>query len=287
MSQTSSTVPPGLRRLGGTPPLRLYLQQVWDRRQFTWTNAMGELRSQHMDTALGNAWHLLNPLLLIGIYYTVFVLILNATRGVENFIAFLGIGVFVYHWAQKAITGGARTIVSNEGLIRSLQFPRAVLPVSTVVQETLSFVPGLVVMFAIVLLTGEGLSNAWLTLPALFLLQLAFCLGASFLTARAADKFRDTLNILPFLFRLVFYGSGVLYAVDVRFGDFLGNPWVVRFFIANPFYALISLWRDALMTTQHVDNVGWLWVSAVGWSIGLLIVGLLVFRAGEKEYGRG
>jgi teichoic acid transport system permease protein len=287
LSQTQSPVPPGLIRLGGTPPLRVYLGQLWERRQFARENAVGELRAQHMDTALGALWHLLNPVLLVAVYYVVFDLILNATRGVENFIAFLSIGVFVYYWAQKATTGGARTIVSNEGLIRSLQFPRALLPISTVLQETIAFLPGVGVMVAIVLLTGEGVSLAWLMVLPVFVLQFGFVLGAAFLTARAADKFRDTLNLLPFLFRLVFYGSGVLYAVDERFHSAFELWWVEAIFIANPFYCFISLWRDALMTTQEIRHIELMWLSATAWSLGLFLVGLLVFRAGEKDYGRG
>jgi teichoic acid transport system permease protein len=287
VSQTQTPVPPGLVRLGGTPPLRDYLTQLWDRRQFARENALGELRAQHMDTTLGAVWHLLNPILLVTVYYVVFDLILNATRGVENFIAFLSVGIFAYYWAQKAITGGARSIVSNEGLIRSLQFPRALLPISTVMQETIAFLPGVGVMVAIVVLTGEGLSFAWLMVVPVFLLQSAFVLGAAFITARAADTFRDTLNLLPFLFRLVFYGSGVLYAVDQRFHSAFEIWWVEAIFIANPFYCFISLWRDSLMTTQEIRHIELMWLSATAWSIGLLLVGLLIFRAGEKAYGRG
>jgi teichoic acid transport system permease protein len=287
VSQTSPPVPPGLVRLGGTPPLRRYIGLLWERRQFAIANAMGELRTQHLDTTLGNLWHLLNPVLLVGVYFLVFDVILNATRGVENFIGFLTVGIFVYQWSTKAITGGARTITSNEGLIRSLQFPRALLPISTVLQETIAFLPGVALMLIVVLLSGEGISPTWLLAAPVFLLQMAFCLGAAFITARAADKFRDTLNLLPFLFRLVFYGSGILYAVDQRFHSAFENPWVLRVFLANPFYCLVTLWREAFMTSQSAQHVPWMWLSISLWAVGLLVAGLLIFRAGEKEYGRG
>jgi teichoic acid transport system permease protein len=103
-------------------------------------------------------WHLLNPILLIAVYYLVFGVILRIDNEVDNFIAFLGIGIFAYHWSQKTITGGAKAITSNEGLIRSLQFPRALLPLATVVQEVLAFLPGVAVMVAVVLLTGEAMT---------------------------------------------------------------------------------------------------------------------------------
>lgn len=286
MSPGTTSPPPGLVRLGGVPSFRQYVAQLWERRAFAIADAMGELRSQHLNTTLGNVWHLLNPILLIAVYYLVFGILLNTRRGTDNFIGFLAIGVFTYTWAQKMITGGARTIVTNEGLIRSLQFPRALLPVSSVLREAMAFVPGLVVMLLVMLLTGEGITPSWLLILPVAVLQVAFGLGAAFLAARAADRFRDTLNLLPFIFRLGFYGSGVLYAVDERFHDAFQNPWVVRLFLVNPFYCLISLWRSALMTSQDIDRVGVMWLSAAAWAAALLVLGLLVFRRGEKEYGR-
>lgn len=248
---------------------------------------MGELRAQHMNTTLGNLWHLLNPMLLIAVYYLVFGVLLGTRRGSDNFIGFLSIGVFTYQWASKTITGGARTIVSNEGLIRSLQFPRALLPISSALREALTFLPSLGVMVVVMLATGEPVTWGWLLIVPVALLQGCFGLGAGFLAARAADRFRDTLNLLPFVFRLLFYGSGILYAVDERFHGAFENPWVVRAFLANPFYCFVSLWRHAMMSSQSIQHVPAMWLSATLWAVALLLVGLLVFRRGEKEYGRG
>jgi teichoic acid transport system permease protein len=288
VTATPSNVPPGLIPLGANPPLRWYLRSLWDRREFATATAIGELRAQHMDTTLGNVWHLLNPMLLITVYYVVFDVILNVSRGVDNFIAFLSIGVLSYQWAVRSISAGAKSIVGNEGLIRSLQFPRALLPLAATIKETVSFLPGVALMLLVVIATGEGVALSWIMIVPAFALQVAFNLGGGLLLARAADRFRDTVNILPFFFRLVFYGSGVIYAVDTRFFDiFADNPWVVWIFVVNPFYAQLSLWREALMTSQDIQFIGWLWVSAIVWSVVVLLLGAAVFRAGEKEYGRG
>jgi len=287
VSTSSSPLPPGLVRLGGTPPFRDYLAQLWSRREFAHETALGELRAQHMDTTLGAIWHLLNPILQVAIYYLIFGLVLRVDHGVDNFIGYLAVGVFVFHWMNRAITGGASTIAGNEGLIRSLQFPRALLPIATVVRETLAFVPGILVMVVVVLLTGEGITVRWLLVPVAFVLGVLFCLGGAFLTARITDLLRDTQNLLPFVFRLVFYMSGVLYVVDSRFHEAFQHSWVRAAFIANPFYALLSIWRDALMTSQSIGNLTLLWLSAGTWAIVLAVAGLVVFRAGEKDYGRG
>lgn len=276
-------IPPHLRRLGGTPSLRAYLTSIWSRRYFAWSVARGEIRTQHLDTALGNLWHLINPLLLIGVYYLVFGVILETSRGVTNFLAFLGIGIFTFNYTQKAVLSGGRTLASNVGLIRSLQFPRALLPMSSVLRETMAFSSAAVVMIAVVLITGEPITWRWLLVLPAFALTAVFALGFAFIAARLADKFRDLLNVLPFLFRIAFYLSGVLYSVEA----FLDDPVILRIMLANPFYVYVSLPREYLMASLDQEAIGWMWFSGTAWAVGGLLVGLLVFRGGEHEYGRG
>lgn len=285
MADTPPSSPPQLVRLGGTPPLREYLRSLWQRRQFAWSTARGEVQTAHLNTVLGNVWHLLNPLLLIGVYFVVFGLVLETDRGVEDglFLPFLAIGVFTYQFMQKAITAGARTISSNQGLIRSLQFPRALLPISTVLAGTMSYGSAFAVMVAVVLLSGQPLTIDWLLLPLVFAPLLVFTFGGTFVSARLTDKVRDLENILPFLFRLGFYGSGIIWAVD----GYLTNPLYRRLFLANPFYVYVTLVRDLMMVDYTTDYFGWLWLSAYTWAIVAFVVGLLIFRAGEREYGRG
>jgi teichoic acid transport system permease protein len=281
------SVPPQLHPLGLTPSVPEYVASVWRRRRFAIASALGTMRAQHMDTALGNVWHLLNPILLIAVYYLLFDIILDVSRGLDNFLGYLTVGILSFQWSQKTITAGAKVIVSNEGMLRSLQFPRALLPLASVLKETLAFLPGIVLMWLVLLVTGESLTLAWLIIVPAFTLQLAFNLGATLFMARIGDRFHDAANVLPFIFRLAFYGSGVIFAVDARFADIFDRTWVVAIFIANPFYAMLSLWRAALMDSYTVQHLGWIWLSATLWAVFGLLIGLLFFRRGEKEYGRG
>jgi teichoic acid transport system permease protein len=154
---------------------------------------------------------------------------------------------------------------------------------SSVLRETMAFSSAAVVMIAVVLITGEPITWQWLLVLPAFALAAVFSLGFAFIAARLADKFRDLLNVLPFLFRIAFYLSGVLYSVEA----FLDDPVILRVMLANPFYVYVSLPREYLMASLDQDAIGWMWVSATAWAVGGLLVGLLVFRGGEHEYGRG
>src|SRR5665809_10482 len=103
--------------LGRSLPVRVYLRSLWDRRQFAMTVPLGELRAQHMNTVLGNIWHLLNPMLQVGVYFLVFKVLLGTDRGIDNFITYLAIGVFCFGYMQRSITECASSIIKNECLI--------------------------------------------------------------------------------------------------------------------------------------------------------------------------
>ena len=133
----------------------------------------------------------------------------------------------------------------------------------------------------LVVLVDAGLPPAAITLlPIIILLQVVFNLGAGFIVGRLNMMVPDTENILNFLFRLVFYMSGILYSVEV----YVDQEIVRELFALNPFYAYIELNRLALIGTSPGP---WVWVSGIAWAAVLTTAGFEFFRRGELSYGRG
>ncbi len=153
---------------------------------------------------------MLTPLLNIGVYYLIFGLLLNTNRGVPNYIAFLAVGVFIFTFCTTTLTTGARAITGNLGLVRALQFPRAVLPVSTTLVALLRLIYSMAVLIPIVLISGAPLTWRWLELIPAVALQAMFCLGLSFVVARLGARVPDMSEILPFVSRIWMYTSGVM-----------------------------------------------------------------------------
>jgi teichoic acid transport system permease protein len=286
MSAPTSTPPPGLTQLGGRQPLRVYARSIWQRREFAWNIALGNLRAQHMDTLLGGVWHVVNPLMLVGVYYLVFgVIIERAREGVPEglFIPFLAVGIFIYTYVQRSISSGASSIVSNMGLIRSLQFPRALLPLAAVMQQLIAFATTLAVMVVILVAFGEYPTWSWLMLPVVVLVATLFGLGGALITSRLTDQVRDLENVLPYLFRLTFYMSGVLYSVD----RWIEDERLLFLFVLNPFYDIVGIARHYMMPSWSEPMLPWMWLALLSYTVLALVVGFLFFRAGETRYGRG
>ena len=77
-----------------------------------------DIRSQNMDTFLGQFWHIVNPALMVGVYFLIFGVLLDARRGVDNYLGFLVIGVVLFQLTQRIVQDASMTISRNEGLLR-------------------------------------------------------------------------------------------------------------------------------------------------------------------------
>jgi teichoic acid transport system permease protein len=273
--------PTGLSPVDVTVSARPYLGAMWRRRDFAVAMPAETVRAKHQNTLLGNLWHLGNPLLTVGVYLLVFGFVLGVDRGMDNYLLWLTVGVFAYRLTSGCVLGGATSISSNMGLIRAIRFPRALLPVSVIIGELMTFVFELGAVAAVALATGEGVSRRWLALPVVVAIHTMFNLGGAFIAARLNDSFRDMQQIIPFIFRLGQFVSGVMYPV-ARFAE-TDNVWVQRFVAWNPIVYLLDLYRwvflgapiDVALTARTVV------VSAL-----TLVFGFRFFLAAEHRYGR-
>ena len=272
-----------LHPIGLRPSIPAYLRQLWARRFFIIELSRAREQSNNADSRLGQFWTVLNPLLNIAVYFLIFGVLFKANRSVPNYISFLVIGVFIFTYTQSAVLQGARSIASNLGIVRAFHFPRAVLPVSTVVEELFSLAPALVICMAIVLVTGEGITFAWLLMIPALVLQTGFNLGLVFLMARLTERIRDVAQLLPFLLRTWLYLSGVVFPIQTFAQEHKG---LVGFLLSfNPAAVYIELVRDALLTSYSVPPITW--VYAVFWAVLALLTGFIYFWKAEARYGRG
>lgn len=265
------------------PPLRSYVRLLWHRRHFIVAFASARNIATFSEARLGQVWQVLTPLLNAAVYFLVFGLLLKTRGGVPNYTAFLVIGIFIFTYSQRSVMAGSRAISGNLGLIRALHFPRAALPLAFTIIELQQLAVSMVVMAAIVLITGEPLTLQWLLIVPALLLQTMFNIGASLYIARIGARITDIAQLLPFILRTWLYTSGVFYSIS-HFTQ--GAPHAVQTLLnANPGAVYIELVRDALLQ-DHVATPH-AWFYAVFWGITTFVAGFLYFHRAEETYGRG
>lgn len=282
-----STIPSvsseGLVPVGKRTSLRSYLAALWNRRHFIIAESRAKMSSSTRKNLLGQGWMFLNPLLSVLAFWFIFGFILNSSRGIDNFIGYLVIGVFFFRFSGQSMTGGTGSIRSGASMIKGFQFPRAALPISTVVRNFLDFLPSVVVMVILIAVIPPAEVITWrvlLVVPVIFL-QTIFNIGLACFLARLGHKVPDLANFMAIISRFWLYGSGVFFSIEDRLAD---HPVILAAMQFNPMHAYLTLTRNSLL--YGVDSPIWLWFMAVVWGFGLLIVGFLFFWRGEESYGR-
>lgn len=274
----------GLKSINAPQSTREYLTSMWRRWEFALEVPREELRVAHQNTLLGNIWHLFNPILSVAVYYLIFGVIFQVNKGVDNFLIWLSIGIFAFQLTTSTVNRGANSITSNSGLIKAMRFPRALLPVSTTVSTMLTFVIELgVIAGMVILFTDIGVSGRWLMLPVVVAVHTALNLGLVFIAARLNDAFKDVQQIIPFLFRLLRYMSGVMFPVSRIVEAFSDQPVLAALVALNPIARILEMYRWVFLAAPY--EFGSMWVTVAEAAV-ILWFGFRFFRAAEWRYGR-
>jgi teichoic acid transport system permease protein len=259
----------------GLPPMVPYVKELWRRREFAVELSRTNLRAQHFDTAFGQLWLILNPVLL-GFVYFLLVDILHHHKNADQFFAHLLSGLFLYYFIQQSLTQGVRSVVSGGKLILNSAFPRALLPLSAVRTAFLRFLPTMLIYIPVHIITARPVTWQLLwTIP--IVLSLVFLAsGLAMILAAGQVYFRDLDNFLPYFLRIWLYTTPILYyahEVPARY------KWVLD---ANPIGKLFTSWSDVIIEGVAPTYRG----IALGaaWGIGLFIVGSLFFLSREREF---
>ena len=268
--------------LHSRPKLISYLKAVWSRRHFILLYARSQsLRSGH-DTYLGHAWILLTPVLQIAVYGIVFGLILHVSRGMDNFIGFLTIGVIFFGMLRKGLKQGTNLIRSSRNLIGAFSFPRASLVLSTSIKQFIDDIaPALVAIVGALAFQPSSFPGLalLLTLPLFLLLHVMSC-GLTFIVSRLTAFVPDFKGFISTFQRGLFFFSGVFYDVD-RFADV---PILRELMLANPFYQYLKAFRSVILDGQNLSAGHWGYL--ILWSFLLLAGGFAFFWQAEERYAQ-
>jgi teichoic acid transport system permease protein len=305
-----------LRPSSARPSLVSYLGMVWQRRHFILAYATARNVSMYTEARLGQLWQVLTPLLNSAVYYLIFGVLFKANRGIENYTAYLVTGVFIFSFTERSIIVGSGVMRANIALIRALHFPRACLPLAYVLVEFQQLLLSMIVLFAIVLGTGEPLTLYWFLLVPTLFLQAMFNMGAALILARVGAGAQDVSQLVPFLLRVWRYFCGVMYSIASLPATL--PEWAKDVLSVNPAAVYISLTRYAVMSTERVNAPGAkpynlaecnlftskhtpalqaychpsivpseLWLAGLGWAVVTLAIGVVFFWQAETRYGRG
>ncbi|WP_228373698.1 ABC transporter permease [Demequina soli] len=274
----------GLPRVGARPTLPAYLRELWRRRHFATTMARFRVEASTAENRLGLAWVVLDPLLQAGVYGLIFGVIMPGSSRPQPFVPFLVTGFFIFTYFSKSFSQGAKSITGNLALVRSLAFPRMLLPLSAVLRNLYELVPMLAVLAAILIGFRQYPTWSWLLMIPIVILMTMFNVGVALVAARLTVHLRDIGQLIPVITRILFYMSGIFYSLELVLAPPKHPAWMLALAQLNPVHDFIELSRGALQEAHGVP--GRLWIIAGVAAVSMLGFGIVFFWRAEERYGR-
>ena len=225
--------------------------------------ASTEFKVRYFGSILGYLWQLLRPLMLFGILYVVFTEFVTFNAGVDYFPAVLLTSIVLYTFFSDATSTAVTSLLDRENLLRKIHFPRVVVPLAAVLTALFNLLINLIAVAVFVVAVGVRPHWTWLAFPLVVLALGVLAAGAALLLSALYVRFRDVKPIWEVVLQLLFYGSPILYAIEV-----VPSAAARTAIMCNPIAALLEQSRHWLIDPSAPSAA-----QAIGGTARLLIPG--------------
>ena len=250
-------------------------KEILEYRGMIYSLVQRDQRGRYKRSFLGFLWTFINPLMQMIVYTIVFSIIMRS--GIEKYYMFLFVALIPWIFFSGTITGGCVCLSDGAQLIKKIYFPREVLPISYTISSFLNMLYSFIVIFAVIMVTGYGVSFiALLYLPVIMFIEFLLVLGFELLVSAVTVYFNDMKHILGIVMMSWQFLTPVMYA-DEMIPDRLKPIWNI-----NPMTPVIKAYRDILYYRQapHMMTL----VSAAVFAVILLMIGEFVFRILQRRF---
>jgi ABC-2 type transport system permease protein len=248
---------PPLREVRGPSALGGGSRRFFD---LLWLTSVTEFKRVYFGTVLGYLWSLIRPLMLFGVLLFVFTQIFKVGSDlVEHYAVFLLLGIVLFTFFQESTTNAVTSVVSQEGVVRKTQFPRLVIPISTVLTGVFNLGLNLVIVIVFIFAFGIDPTWTWLLFPVALAPLFVFTAAVSMALSVLYVRFRDVAIIWTVVAQVLLYATPILYPVNFK-------PHYEHLLMVNPLAVIFEQVRIWILAEPQAPTI----VEAAGGWLGLL-----------------
>jgi len=252
----------------------LGLSELWQMRRILFVLAQRLLKVRYQHTALGIAWVVLQPLLLVVIVSVFMGLVIpRPAREGLPFAVWLFPAWVAWRVFQKLVSEGGSSVGANGALVQRIYLPRIYFPtavaLASLVDLAFMMLAQLVLQGVYLIRPGWGL----LMLPVAVIIMYLAALGFSFFFSSSSLQFRDIDLLKPLVVQTWFWMSPIIYPAtripeDVR-----------TLYYLNPMAVVIETFRWAFVRTEAPPVEAWFLGTAT--ATMMFVGGYFFFRRHE------
>ncbi len=234
-----------------------------------------DLKLKYRGSVFGFLWSLLNPLLMIVVYSVAFTFILGVRS--PGFVFYLMLGQLSWTLFATSAVMSTGAIIDNAGLLKSVLFPRAILPIGTVLFNLAQYLLTISVFLpAMMLWYRVPLSAPMLLFPVFLALQVVSTAGIALILATWTAFFRDVRPLLEVALAMLFWATPIVYElrhVPERFRLLI---------LLSPVSSFVEAYHEVFFYREWPDAT--VWLVAIVHAAGAFVVGTLLFLAFEDRF---
>ena len=233
-----------------------------------------EIKVRYKNTVLGYFWSVTNPLAFALVFYIAFKIIMRVP--IEDYALFLIAGLFPWQWFANSVNASATVLLGNASLIKKINFPRNIIPLTMVMQDMIHFLLSIPVIVLFMLLYHKSLSWSWIYgIPLLLGIQFLMTYGFTLMVSSINLFFRDVERLTSIFMTLLFYFTPIIYPETMIPDRY--DYWLYL----NPLSALMISWRKLFLEGSLEMNA---LLLSLGYSLLSLLVGYWVFRRLSRRF---
>ena len=234
-----------------------------------------DLKLKYRGSVFGFLWSLANPLLMIVVYTVAFTYLLPI--GTPGFVFYLMLGILAWTFFAGSMAASTASIADNGGLVKSVFFPRAILPLASVLFNLAQYLLTVVVFLPFMLLYyGITPAPPMLLFPVFLLLQSLFTIGLALLLATATAFFRDVKHLVDVGLAVLFWLTPIIYTLD-RLPEQVRVP-----IMFSPMAPYITAYHNVFYDRVWPEPLTW--ILAVVYALGALFIGLAVIVRYDEQF---
>lgn len=253
------------------------IKELWLYKELFYIFAWRDIKVRYKQTAIGVSWALLQPFLSMVIFSTFFGGLAKIPSNGIPYPIFVFSGLLFWNYFSTSLTGSSNSLITNEGMIKKIFFPRLLLPLSATVTPIIDFALALIVLAGLMVFyhftpTVIGV----LLLPFLILISFLSASGLGSFLAAINIRYRDVREALPFFIQTLFFVTPVIYPTSIVPEKF---QWILAL---NPMTGVIEAARAGITATKPVNFELLLLSTVVG--VVLFLFGIFYFKRTERVF---
>lgn len=247
----------------------LYLD-LWKRAPLIRFMVRRTRRSAFSATVLKGAWHLLNPLAQMLVYYFLIEVVLGrgSNYGVSAAVLIF-VGIVHHQFFASVLVGSCGALRANRGLLLQMPLPPAILVARIVGESSISLCQSMLLAMGLMFFLDVMPTMSLLAYPILLLTLVCMAWSIGLAVAVLGLMFADLRELLSIGLRLLLYVSPVLYPLSLVPKEFEG------IYLLNP----LAVWFGGLQWSLYglAGPPIWSMLVAGGLSIGIMVISHVIY----------